>query len=423
LTNNHRKPKVLFFHPGNVPNAQQVARALHEANLLSAYVTTFAYKADSSLSKALKLGLGIFVSDPEKELARRQITEIPENLVHTHPFPEMLRTLVAKLPFGEIPSGVVWERAELWFDRQVASKDLNGQTAVYGYEHASKATFTEQKRRGGLCIYDMPICHHARSSRLLKEEADKYPDTQTSVDARLQKVAPRVNARKDEELALADLVIAPSTFVKDSLIEQGVPGSRVRVIPFGAPPVTKTGLIRSKRPFVFLSAGSQSVRKGTHYLLDAWRKLRPGGEVELWMVGQMSLPGRLLRDLPGKVVIRPSVPHDELFRIYQQASVLVLPSLCEGFALVITEAMANGLPVVTTPNSGALGFLTHGKDGFIVPIRDVDGLAERMQWCVDNPVELGEISQNAINRASVWQWTDYRSSLAKIVSEFVNCAG
>ena len=412
--------KVLFSHPGCPPFAQQAARALFEAELLSAYVTTFAYQSNKRLSRAVKLAMGFLYDDPANQLARREITEVPQRLVRTHPLPELIRTAASRSPLGQIPADMVWEQAELWFDKTVAEKDLNGEKAVYGYEHAAKKTFQRQKSRGGLCIYDMPICHHAKSSSLLKQAAEEYPETQTPMDARLKRVAPRVNGRKDEELGIADLVIAPSAFVKESLTEQGVPASRVQVVPFGAPPVVTAEPKPANRPFVFLSAGSQSVRKGTHYLLEAWRKLAPVGEVELWLIGKMSLPHHLLNNLPGKVVITPSVPRQELYRMYQRASVLVLPSLCEGFALVITEAMANGLPVITTPNSGALGFLTHGKDGFIVPTSDSERLAETMQWAMDHPDELAEISANAIIRAANWQWSDYRAKLASEVSSFLS---
>ncbi|HEY0430162.1 MAG TPA: glycosyltransferase family 4 protein [Pyrinomonadaceae bacterium] len=410
--------KILFSHPGCPPFAQQAARALFEAELLSGYVTTFAYNPSDRLGRVVKQGMRLLYDDPENQLSRRKITEVPERLVRTHPFPELIRTLASKSPFGEITANMVWEKAERWFDKTVAGQ-LNGERAIYGYEHAAKETFKSQKRRGGLCIYDMPICHHAKSAALLKQEAEQYPETQTPIDARLKRVAPRVNARKDEELRLADLVITPSVFVKESLLEQGVADSNVRVIPFGAPPVATVEAKQKRRSTIFLSAGSQSVRKGTHYLLEAWRKLNPGANVELWLIGKMSLPSGLLNNLPGKVVISPSVPRHELFRIYQQASMLMLPSLCEGFALVITEAMANGLPVITTANSGALGFLTHGKDGFIVPTGESDCLAETMQWAIDNPEGVAEMSANALLRVANWQWSDYRAQLANEVSSFL----
>src|SRR6185437_3461491 len=272
--------KILFSHPGCPPFAQQAARALYEADVLSAYVTSFTYDSSDWLSAIMKLGMRAVYPDPENQLSRRQITEVPQSLVKAHPIPEIIRTLASKSPLGPIAADMIWERAELWFDKTVARKHLNGERAVYGYEHAASETFQRQKKRGGLCIYDMPICHHAKSSSLLKEEAEEFPETQTSLDIRRKRVAPRVNARKDAELEIADLVITPSSFVKDSLTEQGVPDANVRVIPFGAPPVVRVESKKTSRPFIFLSAGSQSVRKGTHYLLEAWRRLRPAGDVE-----------------------------------------------------------------------------------------------------------------------------------------------
>jgi glycosyltransferase involved in cell wall biosynthesis len=169
-----------------------------------------------------------------------------------------------------------------------------------------------------------------------------------------------------------------------------------------------------------LSAGQQSVRKGTHYLLEAWRKLRPGKEAELWLVGRMTLPHALMRDVPGKVVVRPSLPHRQLFEIYRKASVLVFPSLCEGFGMVITEAMSQGLPVITTPNTAGPDLIRDGHNGFIVPVRDADALAEKMAWCLDNPHMLADMGRAAAQTASAWQWSDYRAALAGTVGSFLS---
>ena len=145
----------------------------------------------------------------------------------------------------------------------------------------------------------------------------------------------------------------------------------------------------------------------------------PAGDVELWLIGQMALPKRLLADLPGKVVIRASVPREELMEIYGRASVLVFPSLCEGFGMVITEAMANGLPVITTNNTGGPAFIQHGRNGFLIPIRDADCLAETMQWCLDRRLDLVEISARASESAAKWQWRDYRAALGNTLAQLL----
>src|SRR5204862_8279072 len=141
-----------------------------------------------------------------------------------------------------------------------------------------------------------------------------------------RRLAPRRNARKDEELALADHVIVASSFTRSSLLHIGFPKEKISVIPYGAPAVNAPIENVRREPFVFLSAGTQSVRKGVHYTLEAWRRIAPrNSSAELWLVGHMQLPQRLLSDLPGKVVIRPSVPKAELSEIYRRANVLVFP--------------------------------------------------------------------------------------------------
>lgn len=412
--------QVLLSHPGNPQFAQQAARALYEAKLLAAYVTTFHYRPQSGLGRLLKTGMGLLTSDPERQLNRRRISEVPDEVIVGHPRYELLRTLALKAPTGPVFADLVWEQAELWFDRTVARQHLGGVPAVFGYEHAALQTFQAQRRQGGLCIYEMPISHHKLAAELLQPEFDRFPETRTAYDVHLQRLAPRRNWRKDEELALADLVLAPSAFVKNSLIYAGVAPEKVAVIPYGAPPPLNEVPERQYRPCIFLSAGSQSVRKGIHYLLQAWRKLAPGPEAELWLVGAMNLPERLLRDLPGKVLIKPSVPRQELFEIYRQAAVLVLPSLCEGYALVIGEALAHGLPVITTANSGGEAFIENGVNSFMLPVRDVDRLAETMQWCIDNPASLPSIAAAALRTARNWQWQDYRRGLRQQLDHFLS---
>jgi glycosyltransferase involved in cell wall biosynthesis len=416
----NKSNKVLFAHPGNPPFAQQAARALYEAGMLSAYVTSFAYRPGSRLGRGLAAGLGVIMADPAKELARRQIREVPDSAIITHPLPELLCILSGRLGVGPIAGDLLWERAEKWFDSVVARGHVSGIDAVYGYEHATLETFRRMKRTGGHCIYDQPICHHKTLSEILYPEYDRFPEVQTPYEAHIRRLAPRRNARKDGELALSDLVIAASGFTRDSLVRAGIAEERIKVVPYGSPPVSGEIAPREEGTIIFLSAGQQSVRKGTHYLLDAWRKLRPGKEAELWLVGRMTLPPDLTRDLPGRVVIRASLPHRQLFEVYRKASVLVFPSLCEGFGMVITEAMSQGLPVITTPNTAGPDLIKDYQNGFIVPIRNADALAEKMAWCLDNPRLVSEMGRAAAQTASVWQWSDYRAALADTVSSFLS---
>src|SRR5262249_36841645 len=152
--------------------------------------------------------------------------------------------------------------------------------------------------------------------------------------------AARVNSRKDEQYELADLIIANSDFVCRTFIEAGVAAEKIVTVPTGCPPVAaRADAERTRnRPMIFLCAGTQSLRKGTHVLLDAWRRLAPNGGAKLWLVGKSEMPGRVNESLPANVTVRPPVPRPELARLYGQASVLVLPTHCEGRAHVVLEA-------------------------------------------------------------------------------------
>jgi glycosyltransferase involved in cell wall biosynthesis len=164
---------------------------------------------------------------------------------------------------------------------------------------------------------------------------------------------------------------------------------------------------------VFLNAGTQNLRKGLHLLYRAWRQLgAANGEAELWLIGRMLLPEQLRRDLPGTVRIQDSIPHAELLDVYQRASVFVLPSLADGFGMVLTEAMSRGLTVITTENTAGPDIIEHGRTGFIIPAGDADALAEQMRWCVAHRDRVTEIGANAAAAAARWQWSDYRAAFA-----------
>src|SRR5205814_10724482 len=136
------------------------------------------------------------------------------------------------------------------------------------------------------------------------------------------------------------------------------------------------------------NAGTQDLRKGIHLLYQAWRRLNLApAQGELWLIGKMQLPERMRSDLPGVVRCMDSVPHVELQSIYRRASVFVLPSPADGVGLVITEAMAQGLPVIITTNTGAAEVIEHGRNGFIIPADSVDALEAQMRWCIEHRPE------------------------------------
>ena len=192
----------------------------------------------------------------------------------------------------------------------------------------------------------------------------------------------RVNAIKEEEIALADLIVAQSDYVAETLRAAGVPTDKIVSLPSAAPPVQPARTEFPRDQVIFLSAGSQSLRKGTHYLLQAWRSLKSHTGLKLWMVGNNTLPATFTKDLPGEAWASPAVPKPRLLELYRAASVLVLPTLAEGFAYVVLEAMAAGLPIITTRNSGCGSFVQDGVNGFTFDAYSAEALLATLQRAV-----------------------------------------
>ena len=240
----------------------------------------------------------------------------------------------------------------------------------------------------------------------------------TAYQRLLQAEAPRVNARKDQQISCTDLIVANSDFVRDSFVEAGVSPERVVTVPTGCPPLAPWALEARDgldKRMIFVCAGTQSIRKGIPYLLDAWRQLGPSARSELWLVGRMELPKRLVSNLPRNVIVRGPLPRSELTAMLRQASVLVLPTLAEGRAHIILEALASGLAVITTRNSGCTDLVQHEWNGITVPIRDAEALAESMTWCIDHPREVASMQQRSAHKAARWQQGEFLARHGEVV--------
>lgn len=404
-------------YPGVMPAATQVARAFAQAGLLLRYETTLAFVSEAGLDRALGAGVrALFGARGDAQLRRRALSDLPAGLVHRTPGWELLRVAAARLGAGDVVGDRLWERMIERFDAGVARR-LSGEVqAVYGYEHGCRASFVRARELGATRVFDMAAPHHAFVARMQAEQHAALPELRTAYRAATEPLDARRNQRKQAELELADLVIANSRFTAQTLLDTGYPKARVRVVPLAAPPVDRGWRERAPAsPMRFLFAGAVAAHKGAHVLLEAWRKLAPGPSAELVIAGQWLLPERMLAALPEGAHALGRIGQEQLFEEYRRASVLVFPSLGDGFALVVAEALAHGLPVITTHHVGAADLLEEGISGFVLPPGDADALAARMAWCIDHGGELRAMREAAEQAAERRQWSDYRRELVEVV--------
>jgi glycosyltransferase involved in cell wall biosynthesis len=402
---------VVLASPDLRPSVLGVARSLLEAGLLRRFVTTVAAGGGGSwLARVLR---------------SRVAPDWLRGRIQTYPAREVVRVAAQRLGLGPVTCDRVWEWAETGFDARVARDWAGTVPCLYGCEHASAESFRRQKARGGLTVLWQVMAHHRTAAALFRRELEQFPETVTPYTNHALRSAERVNGRKDEQYGLADLIVANSDFVRQTFLDAGIPPDKVITIPTGCPPVAAEDPAADgdQGPMVFLSAGTQSVRKGTHVLLAAWRRLAVRAVARLWLVGNMELPDRLLRNLPDSVVIRPAVPRAEMEGLFRQASVFVLPTLCEGRAHVVLEALAHGLPVVTTPNAGCGDVVRDGANGWLVPVADAEALAGRLAWCLEHPDEVCEMGRASRELVRRWQVSDFSARHAGVLAEFLRASG
>ena len=286
--------------------------------------------------------------------------------------------------------------------------------AVHAYEDCSLWAFEEAKGLGKACIYDMPIgYYHAwkeRQDALMRTYADWLPSGRPAA-----RFCVSVE-QKEREMELADLVLAPSSFVLRTIREYV--DKEVRVAPYGVD-AEKWFPIEEEvepEPFRFLYVGHVSVRKGLPLLFKAWK----AADIEdacLDLVGLWHLAERGKALLPQRIHYLGHCSPEALRSHYQRSQVLVFPSYFEGRGLVIGEAMACGLPVVASDASGASDIIDDSC-GRIFAAGDLDALVECLRFFDRNRERVPAMGRAARAKAETLTWGNYRAKVAEAVRQY-----
>jgi len=248
--------------------------------------------------------------------------------------------------------------------------------------------------------------HIASQNELLQEEYSMLglpfiPTEQRMID------------REEEEYAQADIVLVPSSFARQSFVEKGIEPARIRDIPFGVPLSSFKRTCDRDPEFCILYVGNLGVRKGIHYLLQAFKKADiPGATLRL-IGNQQPETKTLLERFPvDNVELLGPQFQPEVVNQMSRASVLVLPSIEEGFGMVMSEALACGCPVISSESTGGQDLYTDGVEGFIYKATDVDTLAKRFVQLHDDKTLLDSMSANAAKKAQdIGGWDSYGDKL------------
>ena len=290
-------------------------------------------------------------------------------------------------------------RFDDWTYRRIA-EDTDVLVAIAG---AGLKTGRLVQQRGGKFVCDRGSTHQRYQEQLVSEEYRRW-----GVDLPVSDI--RDTVREEEIYAQADAITVPSSFARRSYVEMGVPEGKLHVIPYGAELVgLQGGELAEPGGFEVLFAGEVGLRKGVPYLLEAFARVKAEGK-RLRLAGHV---GPDMKQVLGRMPLQSvevlgALPKAELLQGMRQSHVLVLPSVEDGFGLVMAEAMACGCAVISSTHTGGEDLYSNGKEGFIVPARDAGALAERLQQMAEDRELLGAMRCAAVKRVEqIGGWSEY----------------
>lgn len=410
--------KIILSHPTGNANVRAAARALLNANLLAKFITSIA-----SFSGSILDALSVF--KPLSEIRRRSYDPALRNMTITSPWREAARLGASKFGF----SSLIEHEKGLFsidaiyqsLDHKVATtlkgscnRDVKG---VYAYEDGAVYSFRTARAMGLHCFYDLPTGYWRAARRLLNKEKEQWPEwasTMTGFEDSEKKLA-----RKDEELSLANCVFVASEFTLKTLKEYPGKLPHIELIPYGFPqtrPKENYPRLSRSRPLKLLFIGKLSQQKGIADLFTAVEEI--GAGIELTVVGRKPTE----KCYPLNLALTkhrwiPTLSHQGILNCMQEHDVVVFPSLFDGFGLVISEAMSQGIPVIASDRSAGPGLISHDQNGWLVEAGSIPDLKNAIENLLHKPELIKAAGLQALESAKRRPWPVYEKELANAVNK------
>ena len=395
--------QAVVFHPGPMGIFEQ-SLALQERGWLGRMVMDF--YCDLSRAPYKWIPEGRF----KKYLRKRYHPPLDSDQIHTRPLVAVMGRVGTRLSRDEDQRIRRVFRHNAKIDEWVASRLGTLGNLAFGYEGASLHTFRRAMELGVPRVLYQPIPSAEVAIDLLDEEKHRFPALAETL--RYNLFPGSILDEMREERRIADAVFCASHFTRQSLIDVGVEPEKIFVEPYGVNLSTFEPSEEKFPRFSVMWASSATQTKGIGYLLEALARTPVPG-IELVLAGHpFGIDPVALYEPRIRVRRLGHISREELGRVMARCHVHVFPTLLEGFGRNIIEAMASGLPVITTPNCAGPDLIEDGVTGFIISIRDVDAICEKLAWVYDHPQEALAMGARARDRVSVLTQADYRRRFA-----------
>lgn len=395
-----QKPlRIGVFHPGT-QHSYHTAEELQRAGVLAWHATEIFTPPDRFPYCLHRYLPGALRGRVARELLRRYAPQLRPELVRTFGFWEYLETLARRLRLYGLSR---WLNAHgnVVFGRKVGRLlQKEPVDVIWGFNTSSLEAFAVAQSCGVGCVLEQTTPGAAFRAEIIRAEAEvtprEWPVPPPPAEADI--------AREEKEWELSDLIIVGSDFVRQTIPARYQP--KVCVCPYGVdierfqPPVQR----RFEGPPTILYVGAISALKGVRYLLEACARLHKTSSFRVRLVGRLEVSPAALMPYADFVEHTPHVPYAQIQRVYQEADIFVQPSLYEGLSRVLLEAAASGLPVVATAHTGVTSVLEADEACVVVPIRDVEALAEALQGLLSEASRRAEMGQKARQQAEPYTW-------------------
>ena len=406
---------IVITHPTGNQNVRAAVEGLIDAGIRVSFNTTIATFPGSMMGY-------LSSSRPFEFLGRRQYSDRLRQVTNTTPWLEWGRLIalrsglkrLTRHEYGPLSIDSVYRHLDKRVAKGLDSRTAEGYGSVYAYEDGAIHTFTKARTLGLNCFYDLPVGYWREARHVFENEKARWPQWATTLSG-LQDSTEKLT-RKDSEIHLADKIFVASQFTARTL--RSFPGvvPPIEVIPYGFPAVgnPKDYSARADRRLKILFVGGLTQRKGLVYLFQAAEALR--GHVKLTVVGskpEVSCPP--LNSALAKHDYLAGLSHRAVLETMRAHDVLVFPSLFEGFGLVITEAMSQGTPVITTERTAGPDLIDHGRNGWIIGAGSTEALIETLATLVEKRWMVSEAGKAAMETARLRPWSSYSKALVQAV--------
>lgn len=303
-----------------------------------------------------------------------------------------------------------------WAARQVSRESWD---VVHEFSGVAEETIHAV---GGTRHLLMRASSHIRTqAELLRQEADR-------TRVALSQPSRWIIEREEREYAAADYIVVVSRFCYDTFLRQGVPAEKLLLLPLGADTpnfraseetiARRCQRILSGMPLTVLTTGQVSFRKG----LYDFAKIAAGldGRMRFRWIGVVREEAKeTVGKLPGCVEMKPHQPQMTLPRAYAEADIFLLPTIEDGYPIVLAQASANALPLLTTTNGSGPDMIHEGQTGWVFPIRKPEQFIDRLRWCGNHREELAEMVRAMACKFRPRDWNDVAADFESLCSDVV----